>query len=195
MAQDDWRIRIELPDEEGAAGLLDKLGLRRGDAEELAHELREHRLAVSRDGDTIFVYASTGMQAEQASRVVEQELEAEGMSPTRFVTERWLREEERWDDEPDTGDVEEDLIRRGYAPWEVRVECDSLGEAEKLTDQLRAEGYDVSRTFTYVVAGTADREQAVELAKRVHGQVEPGGELVYEVQPANPFAVFGGLGG
>jgi hypothetical protein len=195
MAQDDWRIRIELPDEEGAAGLLDKLGLRRGDAEELAHELREHRLAVSRDGDTIFVYASTGMQAEQASRVVEQELEAEGMSPTRFVTERWLREEERWDDEPDTGDVEEDLIRRGYAPWEVRVECESLGEAEKLTDQLRAEGYDVSRTFTYVVAGTADREQAVELAKRVHGQVEPGGELVYEVQPANPFAVFGGLGG
>ena len=117
------------------------------------------------------------------------------MSPTRFVTERWLREEERWDDEPDTGDVEEDLIRRGYAPWEVRVECESLGEAEKLTDQLRAEGYDVSRTFRYVVAGTADREQAVELAKRVHGQVEPGGELVYEVQPANPFAVFGGLGG
>jgi hypothetical protein len=195
MAQDDWRIRIELPDEEGAAGLLDKLGLRRGNAEELADELREHRLAVSRDGDTIFVYASTGMQAEQASRVVEQELEAEGMSPTRFVTERWLREEERWDDEPDIGDVEEDLIRRGYAPWEVRVECESLGEAEKLTDQLRAEGYDVSRTFTYVVAGTADREQAVELAKRVHGQVEPGGELVYEVQPANPFAVFGGLGG
>lgn len=195
MAQDDWRIRIELPDEEGAAGLLDKLGLRRGDAEELADELREHRLAVSRDGDTIFVYASTGMQAEQASRVVEQELEAEGMSPTRFVTERWLREEERWDDEPDTGDVEEDLIRRGYAPWEVRVECDSLGEADKLAHELRAEGYDVSRTFTFVIAGTADREQAIELAKRVHGQVEPGGELVYEVQPANPFAVFGGLGG
>jgi hypothetical protein len=195
MAQDDWRIRIELPDEEGAAGLLDKLGLRRGDAEELADELREHRLAVSRDGDTIFVYASSGMQAEQASRVVEQELEAEGLSPTRFVTERWLREEERWDDEPDTGDVEEDLLRRGYAPWEVRVECDSLGEADKLADELRAEGYDVSRTFTFVIAGTADREQAVELAKRVHGQVEPGGELVYEVQPANPFAVFGGLGG
>jgi predicted ATPase len=38
-------------------------------------------------------------------------------------------------------------------------------------------------------------EQAVELARRVHGKVEPGGELVYEVQPQNPFAVFGGLGG
>ena len=195
MAQDDWRIRIELPDEEGAAGLLDKLGLRRGDAEELADELREHRLAVSRDGDTVFVYASTGMQAEQASRVIEKELDDESLTPTRFVTERWLHEEERWDDEPDTGDVEEDLLRRGYAPWEVRVECDSLAEADKLAEQLRSEGFDVSRTFTYVIAGAADREQAAELAKRVHGHVEPGGELVYEVQPANPFAVFGGLGG
>jgi hypothetical protein len=195
MAQDDWRIRIELPDEEGAAGLLDKLGLRRGDAEELADELREHRLAVSRDGDTVFVYASTGMQAEQASRVVEEELEDGGLTPTRFVTERWLRDDERWDDEPDTGDVEEDLLRRGYAPWEVRVECESLADADELAEQLRSEGFDVSRTFKYVIAGTADREQAVELAKRVHGHVEPGGELVYEVQPSNPFAVFGGLGG
>ena len=195
MAQDDWRIRIELPDAEGAAGLLDKLGLRRGDAEELADELREHRLAVSRDGDTVFVYASTGMQAEQASRVIEKELDDESLTPTRFVTERWLHEEERWDDEPDTGDVEEDLLRRGYAPWEVRVECDSLAEADKLAEQLRSEGFDVSRTFTYVIAGAADREQAAELAKRVHGHVEPGGELVYEVQPSNPFAVFGGLGG
>jgi hypothetical protein len=195
MAQDDWRIRIELPDEEGATGFLDRLGLAKGDAEELADELRAHRLAVSRDGDTVFVYASSGMQAEQASRVVERELKDEGMTPTRFVTERWLHEEERWDDEPDQPDVEEDMLARGYAPWEVRVELDSLDEADKLADQLRGEGFDVSRTFKYVVAGTADRQQAVELAKRVHGHVEPGGELVYEVQPSNPFAVFGGLGG
>ena len=52
----------------------------------------------------------------------------------------------------------------------------------------------MSRTFTYVIAGTASRDQAVELARRIHGKVEPGGELVYEVQPQNPFAVFGGLG-
>jgi hypothetical protein len=195
MAQDDWRIRIELPDEEGARGFLDRLGVTKGDAEELVDELREHRLAGSRDDETVFVYASTGMQAEQASRVVEQELQEAGLTPARFVTERWLRDEERWDDEPDTGDVEEDLLRRGYAPWEVRVECESLGEADKLADQLRSEGFDVSRTFTFVIAGTATREQAAELARRVHGHVEPGGELVYEVQPSNPFAVFGGLGG
>ena len=195
MAQDDWRIRVELPDEEGARGLLDRLGLTRHDAEELADELREHRLAVSRNGDTVFVYAASGMQAEQASRIIEQELEDADFTPTRFVTERWLRDEERWNDDPPQPDAEEELVERGYAPWEVRVECSSLGEAHDLAEQLRAEGFDVSRTFTYVIAGTEDREQAVELARRVHGRVEPGGELVYEVQPQNPFAVFGGLGG
>jgi hypothetical protein len=195
MAHDDWRIRIELPDEEGARGLLERLGLARSNAEELADELRTHRLAVSHDGDTVFVYAASGMQAEQASRIVEQELEEEGLTPERFVTERWLADEERWNDDPEQPDVEEDLLERGYAPWEVRVECSSLREAHDLAEQLRDEGYDVSRTFTYVIAGTESRDQAVELARRVHGQVEPGGELVYEVQPQNPFAVFGGLGG
>jgi len=194
MARDDWRIRIELPDEEGARGLLERLGLARSDADELAEELRDERLAVSQDGDTVFVYAPTAMQAEQAARIVEKELQDEGLTPTRFVTEHWLQDEERWDDEPPQPDYEEDLLRRGYAPWEVRVECKTLEEAHDLAEQLRAEGYGVSRTFTYVIAGTGSREQAVELARRIHGEVEPGGELVYEVQPQNPFAVFGGLG-
>jgi hypothetical protein len=195
VARDDWRIRIELPDEEGARGLLERLGLARSDAKELADELRAHRLAVSQDGDTVFVYAATGMQAEQASRVIEEELQDAALTPSRLVTERWLPDEDRWNDDPDQGDVEEDLLQRGYAPWEVRVETSSLGEAHDLAEQLRAEGFDVSRTFTFVIAGTATRKQAVELAQRVHGHVEPGGELVYEVQPQNPFAVFGGLGG
>jgi hypothetical protein len=135
------------------------------------------------------------MQAERATRVVEEKLRDEGLTPERFVTERWLAAEDRWDDDPDEPDVEEELLERGYAPWEVRVEADSLAEARRLADELRTEGYGVSRTFTYVIAGTETRDQAMALARRIHGQVEPGGELVYEVQPHNPFAVFGGLGG
>jgi hypothetical protein len=195
MAADDWRIRIELPDEEGARGLLERFGIGRSDAEELAEELRAHRLAVSQDGETVFVYTGSGMQAEQANRVIEQELEDAGLTPDRFVTERWLADEERWNDDPEGPDVEEDLLERGYAPWEVRVECENRQQAHDLAEELRGEGYDVSRTFTYVIAGTSTREEAVELAQRLHGTVEPGGELVYEVQPYNPFAVFGGLGG
>ncbi len=195
MAHDDWRIRIELPDEQGARGLLERLGLTRSDADELARELRDERLAVTHEGHTVFVYAASGVQAEQASRIVEPELQDEGLTPTRLVTEHWLHDEDRWDDEPPQPDIEEDLLERGYAPWEVRVESKTLDEARELADQLRAEGYGVSRTFTYVVAGTENRDQAVELARRIHGEVEPGGELVYEVQPGNPFAIFGGLGG
>jgi len=194
MAQDDWRIRIELPDEEGARGFLERLHLARRDAEELAAELREHRLAVSQDDDTVFVYAASGMQAEQASRIVEEELRESEWEPKRYVIEHWLDDEDRWDDDPPTPDTEAEMLSRGYAPWEVRVECESLSAADDLAEQLRSEGYGVSHTFNYVIAGTRTREEAVELARRVHGEVEPGGELVYEVQPENPFAVFGGLG-
>jgi hypothetical protein len=192
MAHDDWRIRIDLAG--GRERLLERLGLVDSDAEELADELKEARLAVTHDDDTVFVYASSGMQAEQAMRVVEHELRDEGLAPRRLVTEHWLHDEERWDDEPPQETWEQEELDRGYAPWEVRVECKTLRQAHDLAKQLRDEGYGVSRTFTYVFAGTETREEAAELARRVHGEVEPGGELVYEVQPQNPFAVFGGLG-
>jgi len=194
MARDDWRIRIEL--EEGhAGGLLERLGLDLGSrARELARELQAQRLPVSREGGTVFVYASSGLQAEQARRVVEAELAEMGVTPRRLVIEHWLSAEDRWDDEPEGPDVEEELVARGYAPWEVRVECASHEEAEVLADRLQAEGHEVVRRWRYLLVGTATREEAAALARRLHGQVEPGGELVWEVMPQNPFAVFGGLG-
>ena len=48
MAQDDWRLRIELGTE-GAHGLLGRLGVVDTDADDLARELRDERLAVTRD--------------------------------------------------------------------------------------------------------------------------------------------------
>ena len=81
MADDDWRIRIEVEEEEHATGLLERLG---GDldseARELAEELESHRLAVSRDGDTVFVYAATRAAAEHAHAVVKAELRQQGFA-------------------------------------------------------------------------------------------------------------------
>ena len=77
----------------------------------------------------------------------------------------------------------------------MRVECGSHEQADDLADQLEADGYEVVRRWTYLIVGTRTREEADELAKRVGGKVEAGGELVWEVMPRNPFAVFGGLGG
>ena len=53
----------------------------------------------------------------------------------------------------------------------------------------------VERRWRYLIVGAASKEDADALAARVHGEVEPGGELVWETVPGNPFAVFGGLGG
>jgi hypothetical protein len=195
MAEDDWRIRIEVAEDEHATGLLDRLAGELGsEARELAEELMERRLAVSRAGETVFVYADSRTEAEQAYKVVEAELRENGIEARTSCIEHWLDDEDRWDDEPPTGTWEEEELRRGYAPWEVRVECTSRQEARKLADQLEQEGYKPERRFQYLIVGTASREDADSLAARLHGDVEPGGELVYEASPANPFAIFGGLG-
>jgi hypothetical protein len=195
MANDDWRIRIEVEEEEHATGLLDRLG---GDldkeARELAEELESRRLVVSRDGDTIFVYAGTRAEAESAHAVVEAQLRAHGIEAKTSQVEHWIDEEDRWDDEPRGETWEEEELERGYAPWEVRVECASRQEANELAEQLESEGYKPERRFSYLIVGTASREDADALAARLHGEVEAGGEIVLEAEPRNPFAIFGGLG-
>jgi hypothetical protein len=195
MAQDDWRLRIELEEERHATDFLARLGLDLGsEARELAKELENHRLAVSNDEDTVFVYAATGDAAHKAKEIVETELRELDLHAEEVVIEHWLQEEDRWDDEAPGPDIEEELLQEGYAPWEVRIERDSVEDAHELADQLEREGYGVVRRAHFVIAGTATKEDAEALATRVHGQVEPGGELVYEVTPQNPFAIFGGLG-
>jgi len=195
--RDDWRIRIELPEEAQAESLLGRLGLDLGteDAKRLAQELEGRRLAVSRDGNELFVYASTPAEAERARGIVEAELADEGVEASTSTVERWLHDEERWTGEPPQETWEEEELERGYAPWEVRVERETHAEARELADELEGEGYDVIRRWRYVIVGAGSEEEARDLAQRVHGEVEPGGELVWEVTPQNPFAVFGGLGG
>ena len=194
---DDWRIRIELPEEEHAETLLGRLGLGLGsdEARRLAEELEGRRIAVSRDGNQLFVYASSPAEAERARRIVEAELAEERIEAVTSSVERWLEEEERWTGEPQSETWEEEEIERGYAPWEVRVERQSHGEARKLADELERGGYDVVRRFRYVIVGAASEEEAHELAARLHGEAEAGGEVVWESMPQSPFAVFRGLGG
>jgi hypothetical protein len=193
MAQEDWRLRIELGGD-GAHGLLGRLGLVDTDADELARSLRDERLAVTRDEDTVFVYASSQSQLERARPAVESELAVLGLEPELVKREHWLDAEERWDDEPRTESVEEETAAHGYAAWEVRIPCRSHAEAKELALRLEADGYGVVRRWSYVIAGTETREQADRLAQSLHGEVEAGGELVWETTPGNPFAVFGGLG-
>jgi hypothetical protein len=195
MAADDWRIRIEVEEEEHATGLLQRLmGDLGAEARELATDLADRRLAVSHDQDTVFVYAASRAEAERAHAIVEAELRTHGIEARTSGIEHWLDEEDRWDDEPPGETWEEEELERGFAPWEVRVECASRQEAGELAERLEAEGYKPERRFQYLIVGAASREDAEALAARLHGEVEPGGDLVHEVEPMNPFVIFGGLG-
>lgn len=192
---DDWRIRIDVAEEEHARWLLERLGGELGaEAQELAKDLEAHRLAVSRDGETVFVYAATRAAAEKAHAVVEAELRSESVEARMSRVEHWLGDEERWDDEPPDETWEEEELDRGYAPWEVRVDCGSHEKARDLAERLEGEGYRPARRFTYVIVGTASKEDAEALAQRLHGEVETGGEVVWESMPQNRFAIFGGIG-
>ncbi len=193
---DDWRITIHVA-EEHAHGFLDRLGVELGsEAQELAKELEGRRLAVSRDDETIFVYAGSRGEAERARAVVEAELREAGADATVSGVEHWLAGQERWDDEPpEEYEPEKDVLEHGGWPWEVRVESGSADEADELAGRLRAEGLGVARRERYVLVGAKSEEEANALAARLHGDVEAAPDLVYEVLPDNPFAVFGGLGG
>jgi hypothetical protein len=193
MARDDWRLRIKLTEPE-RKGLLGRLHFLESDARELAHELKQRRLAVTEHDDVVFVYASSSLELEQAQVVIEQELDDLGAQPTSMVVEHWLATEERWDDDAPGDSVDAEVLAEGYAPWEVRIPAANREEARRLARELEREGYGVVRRFRYVIAGCASREEAEELARRLHGQVEAGGELVWETMPGNPFAVFGGIG-
>ena len=148
MPQDDWRLRIELGSE-GARGLLGLLGLVDTDADDLAHDLRDQRLAVTHDEDTVFVYAASQAQLDQAMPTIESKLAQLDLDPELVRREHWLEAEDRWDDEPPTETVEEETAEHGYAPWEVRIPCRSHAEAKELALRLEADGYGVVRRWSY----------------------------------------------
>jgi hypothetical protein len=176
--------------------ILERLGLNVDDeARELADELRNRRFAVSRDGDEVFVYTATYDDAQRASELAHLILSDQGSAGIVGSVERWLEDEERWSDERPDESWEAEELEEGHAPWEVRVDLGSRDTANELADTLEQEGYRPLRRWSYLIVGTATREEAEALAARLHGQVEPGGDLVYDTAPGNPFAIFGGLGG
>jgi hypothetical protein len=193
---DDWRIRVDV-EEEHAEGLLERLGLDLGsEARKLAEDLEGRRLVVSRDDDTIFVYAGSRAEAERARAVVEAELRELGAEARVGPIEHWLADEDRWDDEPPQEfEAEQDVLEQGLSPWEVRLETASPEQAEAIARKLAADGHGVVRRNRYVLVGAASEDEARELAKRLHGEAEASGELVYETLPQNPFVIFGGMGG
>lgn len=182
MSNEDWRIHIELePDGDQGADFFERLTGGLGDeASELAKALVGEHLAVSRDDNELFVYASTKTRAERAHAVIEAELRHRDLEAKIGPVEHWLEKEERWDNEPKGETWEEEEVEQGGAPWEVRVTCDSHHEAKELAARLESEGYRPLRRWRYLIVGTETREDAESLAGRLHGEVEASGDVAWD---------------
>jgi hypothetical protein len=212
---EDWRVTVDFDDEGDGTQLVEWLSARRLEAEE--RERLGARVVVSRDGPRVYLYADVEQPARDAEGFVRAHLSSE-RQPARISLERWHPVEQNWKDasEPLPETPEEvqaeherqqereasESFASGHAEWEVRVSLPSREATEALAAQLEAEGLPVVRRSTFLLVGAANRDDAEALAERLRAEspqgakveVEPGGGMVWEVMPHNPFAVFGGLG-
>jgi hypothetical protein len=164
----------------------------------------------------LFLYADSRELARAATGVM-RALLAERGAEAELALDRWHPLEERWEEarlplprteaewraEHDRREEQEEAESEtsGLAEWEVRVELESHRAASELADRLEREGQPVVRRWRYLLVGARDEDEAKALAERLQRgsaeatvQVEPGGGLVWQSMPRNPFAVFGGLG-
>jgi hypothetical protein len=212
---DDWRVTVDFDDEGDGTQLVEWLAARRLEAEE--RERLGGRVVVSRDGPRVFLYTDEEQQARDAEGFIRAHLSSESRA-ANVSLERWHPVEQDWRDAsvplPETEDEihaeherqqareASESFASGHAEWEVRVSLPSREATEALAEQLGAEGLPVVRRSTFLLVGAANRDDAEALAERLRAEspegakveVEPGGGMVWEVMPHNPFAVFGGLG-
>jgi hypothetical protein len=212
---DDWRVTVDFDDEGDGAQFAERLAAFELEAEE--RERLGDRVIVSRDGPRVFLYTDAEERARAVHETVSARIESEGLSAlTAF--ERWHPVEQAWKDAsvpmPRTDEQLEaeherlqereaaESLETGRSQWEVRVELASHEDTVALAERLESEGIPLVRRYTFLLAGAVNEDDASALAERLEREVpegariavEPGGGLVWEVTPSNPFAVFGGLG-
>jgi hypothetical protein len=213
---DEWRLQV-VPREPGHARMLtDRL-----EAHELEHDLStafHDRVIVSREDDTVFLYAGSREQAESARELIVN-LAAKEKWELDLELTRWHPLAEEWED-PDKALPEDDAARRaeheelmaaerkqakasGHPEFEVRIDLPSRHDALQLAERLRAEGLLPVHRWQYVLIGAGDEDNAKALAKRIEAEAPPGSKVsaegtwraAYRELPPNPFAFLGGLGG
>jgi hypothetical protein len=214
---EDWRVTVQLREERHRLGLLTKLHVR--EVEEEARARFGDRIAVSGSGSQVFLYAGTESAAREATTLVAEVLEGEGIE-SDFKLERWHPTEQAWEDAsvplPATAEAVRaeherleqqeaaDSLETGIAEWELRIEFPSHDEAAGFADRLEGEGFrHIVRRSHYLIVGAPNEEEAETVAARLQDElpadatihVETGAGLAWEGMPANPFAIMGGLGG
>ena len=181
---DDWRVTVTFRDEADVEQAVQSV--REHEVEDDVRSRLGHRVAMSVDGPTVFLYAGTEDTAREAERVVREVLAGHQLS-AEFSLDRWHPLEEDWEDAsvpmPDTAEQRASEHRRlmdaetqqslaaGQAGWEVRVELPSHHQAVELAERLQAEGRPVIRRWKYLVVGANNEDDASAFAEEIGQEV------------------------
>lgn len=209
---DEFRLKLRVDDPRALLAALSEHEPGERAREELG------RLAVTHEGDHVFVYADSLGAAEGARDALEW-LIAERQGEAEVTLWRWHPEEERWEDAstplPASEDERaaehsirerretEESLRSGAPGWEVRITLPTHHDARAFAERLRGEGIPVAQRWRHLLVGANDEDDARSLAERLRVEAPPGSELEAQASGleywqmlnarARPFAFFGGL--
>ncbi len=194
MADDDWRVTVTLRDQRHVGRALQSLLEHKAEDDPLLR--LGHRVAVSTDGASVYLYTGTEVAAREADRVVREVMAQRGLAAD-YGLDRWHPLEEKWEGAavalPRTAGQEQDEHQRledeetresistGHALWEVRVELPSHHDAVELAERLRRDGRSVIRRWKFLVVGANNEDQAKDLARTL-AQEAPAATSVHPEQ-------------
>ncbi len=180
MADEDWRVEVELDDEEHGYSLGERL--RALDLDDEVRKRLGREVIVTRDGSRLFLYTVTHEEAQAAARVVEELTAAETLT-AQFHTTRWHPVEEEWKDAslplPRTPSEEalerqrreererKEVAAGGDYHWQVHVRAGDRVEAAALERRLLEQSLPAKRRWRFLTIGALTEEQADEIASTV----------------------------
>jgi hypothetical protein len=182
--RDEWRVEVTLDKEQHGESLGERLHEHQLDDE--ARKRLGGSIIVTRDGRDLFLYAWHEESAREAERVVRDLMEQDKLAgQVRLM--RWHPVADEWkpaDEElpeneatvaAEMAEHEAEGHREhrdsGEFPWEVVIDVPHVRETIPLAKKLREEGLPVKRRFRYLLIGADTEDDAVELGKRLEGEV------------------------
>jgi hypothetical protein len=180
VSDDDWRVEVELNDEQHGYSLSERL--RALDLDDEARARLGRHVIVTRDGSKLFLYTTTEEEADEAARVVRELSGAEGLT-AEIRTTRWHPVEAAWKDAsvplPHTESEEalerqrrQDRERReveagGDYDWHVFARAHDRAGAVAMERRLLEDKVPVTRRWRFLTIGALTEEQADDLASAV----------------------------
>jgi hypothetical protein len=212
---ENWRMTIDLREEGHARALVDRL-----EAVELEHDLASSfhdRVFLVRHGAEVLAYTADRTQAGKVDELISSLAEKHGWHVDTHLSE-WDEVKVEWvstskeiahdaahhaEHKKVMTEERASSLSHGYPNWEVKVECPSHQDVLALVETLENEGIPTAHRWRYLVVGALDEDSGEQLARRIRNEAPEGTTTIVQGSrqavlgegPANPFAVFGGMGG